>query len=126
MRKFALTGDQRDQLRGAGVVIPMGKHRNLRVLTHPRHAKQDRTILVTRNGITWRRSAKLGAIGRTRSVKQAPPKRTQFALGATYGESWNSKGAVDTATDTGTREYWFRGIRFESQRAIEAYIAELG
>lgn len=125
MRKFALTGDQRDSLRGAGVVIPMGKHRNLRVLTHPRHAKQDRTILVTRNGITWRRSAKLGAIGRTKTVRQPAPKRTQFAIGATYGESWQSKGAADTA-DTGTREYWFRGIRFESQLAIEAYIAELG
>lgn len=125
MRRIALTGDERATLRGAGVVIPKGKHRNLRVLTPPRHAKQDRTVLVTRNGITWRRSAKLGAIGRTKTVRTAPPKRTQFAIGATYGESWNSKGATDTGT-TETREYWFRGVQYESQQAIEAYIATLG
>ncbi len=124
MRKFALTGDQRAMLRGAGVVIPMGKARNLRVLTHPRHAAQDRSITVSKHGLRYRVNARLKPIGGTREVREAPAKRTQFTIGATYGESWQSRN-TDNVVE-GTREYWFRGIRFDSQLAIEQYIAELG
>lgn len=124
MRRIALTGDELATLRGAGVVVPPAKRRNLRVLTHPRHTAQDRTILVTKNGITWRRSAKLRAIGQTKVAREAPAKRSQFAIGASYGESWQSKNAA-TSDDKAQREYWFRGIQFESATAMYEYVANL-
>ncbi len=125
MRKIALTGDELATLRGAGVVIPKGKHRNLRVLTHPRHVSQDRSVTVTRNGMRYRVNAKLRPIGGTITTREAPRKRTQFAIGATYGESWQTKNTDNSVTGE-AREYWFRGVRYESQQAIEAFIASLG
>ena len=66
------------------------KTRNLRVVKPPRHERQDRSILVTLNGRTFRVTSSLKPYRIKREIKETVSKRTRFAAGADYAETWQT------------------------------------
>lgn len=124
-RKSTLTADEADRVRGIGIVIPPPKRRNLYDVRPAKHAKQNREVTVTTaDGRVRVLNSRLRTPGRHRTVVKDAPirKRTQFAIGAQYGETWQTTHAPANETKQ-AREYWFRGVKYDSQLAIEAYIA---
>jgi hypothetical protein len=124
--KVTLTPDDEARVRGIGVVIPPRPTRNLKDIRAPRHAREDRSILIIRADGTKRRLGRTMEVQRKNVtvVKEPPRMNHKRYAGAEYGETWQTSHSNHTDAKT-EREYWFRGVKYESQAAIEAFINSL-
>ncbi len=125
-RKAALTADDANRVRGIGVVIPPRPKRNLRDVRPPRLERADRSVTVTTaDGRVRRLNARMGTLKANVVVVKEPPRKTNKRYaGAIYGEGWQTSHAP-TVEAKEAREHWFRGVKYDSQEAIEEYIASL-
>jgi hypothetical protein len=100
VRRKALTYDEERTLRGAGAIVPKQKTRHLRVCDQPKRKREDRSVTVkTADGGQYKLNSRLQykvrqSLPRTpivRIIAEAPTKRSKFAAGADYGETWQTK-----------------------------------
>lgn len=116
-----------ERVRGIGVVIMPTPRRKLREIKHPRNVAQDRRVYDGNGNLhpAFIRTRKARKSDRLVVVPEPKPNKVNRRYaGATYGESWQTTHAA-TTSDKAQREYWFRGIQFESQQAMYEYVSNL-
>lgn len=125
-RMVAYTADEKQQIRGDSAVIAPAPMRHLKVVKPPRRKPLDRTVYDGQGNVHPRfKRTRIARKPNQIIVVQPPtPKSHKRYAGAEYGETWQTSHSVHTDTAP-EREYWFRGVKYESQAAIEAYIASL-
>lgn len=116
-RKVALTGDETDQLRGSSTVLtPQGQAKNHRLQSgnYPRRQSVSRDVTVTTaSGNVYTLNSRLQSKHKVRVAEETTTKRTLFAQGAEYAETWQSHDNDAPKADSKVA-YYFRGEYYNS------------